>query len=177
MALTQIQASMLAAGAARANFGAGAVLQVVQTQLTTVQSFSTTSYTFTNVTGAAVTITPSSASNKILVMYSCMAQTATPAPYYATYIRVTRNGTAVGVGAASGLPTGTYAFSTSGQYGMCMSQTFLDSPATTSAVTYQLQVTGESSTNVVGGSYNAYPTGASPQPNVPTTIIVMEIAA
>ena len=156
----------------------GSVLQVVQTQLTSIQSFSTTSYSWATVTGASVSITPTSSTNKILVMFSAQAQTYTPAPYYATYLRITRNGTAVGVGGGSGLQTGTFTSSMSGQYNAAsVSQIFLDSPATTSAITYQLQVTGESSTTVVGGSYGSYPTVSSPYPNTPTSIIVMEIAA
>ena len=157
---------------------AGSVIQVVQTQLTNIQSFSHTAYAWATVTGAAVSITPSSASSKILVMFSAQAQTYTPAPYYATYLRITRNGTAVGVGGGSGLQTGTFTSSMSAQYNAAsVSQVFLDSPSTTSALTYQLQVTGESTTTVVGGSYGSYPTTASPYPNTPTSIIVMEIAA
>jgi hypothetical protein len=50
----------------RANIGyAGAILQVVQT--TKTDAFTTTSTSFVDVTGLSVSITPSSASNKILL--------------------------------------------------------------------------------------------------------------
>ncbi len=52
-----------------AGLPAGAVLQVVQT--TKTDTFSTTSTSFTDITGMTVNITPSSTSNKVLVLVHC----------------------------------------------------------------------------------------------------------
>lgn len=157
--------------------GSGQIIkQVVQVQLTNIQSFSPGALTWTNVTGASASITPSNSANKILVMYSCMAQTNTPTPYYGTYTRITRNGTAVAVGTTgTGVLAGAWGFAATSGYASQQSQVFLDSPNTTSAVTYQLQVTGESSAVVVGGSYNSYSSGGG-NPNIPTSIILLEVA-
>lgn len=61
----QVQATGLAAGAARANFGAGAVLQVIQS--TTSTSTSSTSNSYVDASGLSVTITPTSATSKFLI--------------------------------------------------------------------------------------------------------------
>jgi hypothetical protein len=63
-----VTALNLAAGAARANFGAGAVLQVVNNVYTGQQT--TTSSSFAVVTGMNTTITPSSSSSKILCVFT-----------------------------------------------------------------------------------------------------------
>jgi hypothetical protein len=151
----------------------GRVLQVVQTQLTTVQTFSPGAGVFTNITGASASITPTSASNKILVTYSTFMSTTETSPYWMQYLRMLRDGTAVAVGTqASYKAVGAAAFGATRQYGGLVIQTFLDSPATTSAVTYQLSGAGESAFSV-GGSF----TSGAAFPSVPTTIILMEIAA
>ena len=151
----------------------GAVLQVVQTQLTTVQTFSPGAGVFTDITGASASITPSSASNKILVTYSTFMSTTETSPYWMQYLRILRNGAAVAVGTqASYKAVGAANHAASRQYGGPLMQTFLDSPATTSAITYQLSGAGESAFSV-GGSY----TSSATNPSIPTTIILMEIAA
>lgn len=151
----------------------GSVLQVVQTQLTTHQTFSPGAGVFTDITGATASITPSSASNKILVTYSTFMSTTQGTPSWFQYLRILRNGTAVGVGTqASFKSVGAANYAVSRQYGGPLVQTFLDSPATTSTVTYQLSGAGEDAFSI-GGSYAS---GAS-NPSIPTTIILMEIAA
>jgi len=155
------------------------VLQVVQTQLTNLQTGSASAYAFFNVAGGSVSITPTSSTSKILVQYSCLVHTYTPAPYYGSYARILRNGTAVGVGTTgAGVLCGSWGYGTSSQYSSLLSQVFLDSPATTSTVTYQLQAGGESGVTAIGGSYGAANSGSGGgHPNLPTSIIVMEIAA
>ena len=65
-----VDTDMLAAGAVTAaKRGAGAILQVVQTVKT--DSFSTnTGASYVDITGMSITITPSSSSNKILIIPS-----------------------------------------------------------------------------------------------------------
>lgn len=117
---------------------AGSVIQVVQSTLTTTQ-ISTTSSSWTS-TGFSASITPSSASNKILATISTNGY-STGAGVFTIF----RNSTNVNGGSSTnglaicGVSGGGYA-------PICM--VYLDSPATTSSVTYTLYYR-----NVSGTSY------------------------
>ena len=154
--------------------GSGQVpVQVITTTLTTVQNFSFSSNTYGNVTGFSVSITPTNSANKILVMYSTYCSNSVNAANYGNFLQVTRNGTAVGVGtSASMFAAGSGGYSVTNRYGSNYSQVFIDSPATTSTLTYQVQAAFESGGGSVGGSYG---TGTA-YVTVPSTITVMEIA-
>lgn len=109
----------------------GSVLQVVQGTDSTTRS--TTSGTFSD-TNLSVTITPSSTSSKVLVTWThtCTSQSNNS---IRGAIRLLRNGTVI----ASWNPV-TYV--NTGQPNgdsSCSSATYLDPPATTSAVTYKTQ--------------------------------------
>lgn len=148
--------------------GSGQIIkQVIQTVKT--DTFSTgTSGSWVDITGLSVAITPTNANNKILV--SVMANTANPSSGCA--IRITRNGTAVGIGTAgSGVASfagSNYSsalgslFTSSGQY--------MDSPATTLVCTYQVQIYGLSGTSYV----NRDPNGNTWNPI--SSIVVSEVA-
>ncbi len=120
----------------------GAVLQVVSTDYT--GTFSTTSTSPVDVTGFSATITPTSASSKILLMVSVAFGGAND---IYPYVLVKRNGTSLSTGtSASGnqinIFLGGY-FTNLGTmtYGMHQfSKNFLDSPSSTSALTYQIQL-------------------------------------
>jgi hypothetical protein len=119
----------------------GSVIQVVSTIKT--DTFSTTTSTFTDITGLSASITPTSLSSKIRVQYYvCFGQSDNNANRGAGF-RVTRNGTAVGIADAAGNRSrmGSYCI-TSINFEGCnvANQEFLDSPATTSALTYQVQL-------------------------------------
>jgi len=146
--------------------GSGQVpVQVVSTTSTT--TFSTTSTTPVDVTGFSVTITPTNSNNKILIFFSTTGSASSSLNLY-----LNRNGTVIDVGSGgssknatiSSLPT----FSAS--YAYPYSALFLDSPATTSAVTYKIQADVDSGTGYV--SRRGQDTGF----NSPSTITVMEIA-
>ena len=118
----------------RAKIGyAGAALQVLQTAITNAPA--TTSGTYSS-TGLTVTITPSSASNKILVLPSlaCAAagsQGVNSSGYFAIY----RNATQV----SGDYILRSYVHGGAGTYlSMPGSSIYLDSPATTSATTYTI---------------------------------------
>jgi hypothetical protein len=124
--------TQMAAGAARANFGAGAVLQVVNF-INTSTTVSTTSGTLTD-TGLTATITPTSATSKILVLvchWECYVSTSGKA----LKLQLVKNGSIVG----------NYQGSTLGYTGSGGSNFFnvnlqyFDSPASTSALTYKTQ--------------------------------------
>lgn len=118
--------------------GAGGVLQVVQ--VTKKDTFSTTSTSFVDVTGLSATITPLSTTSKILVV----AQVSNGGGNgNAAHYKITGGNSATYVGNASGsLYQGVFGGyflndQTSVMYGSSIS--YLDSPATTSAVTYKVQ--------------------------------------
>jgi hypothetical protein len=152
----------------------GSVLQVVQTVKT--DTFTTTSSSFTDITGLSVSITPTSASNKILVIYSVMTgASSTQGPN----IRLVRNSTAIAIGDVAGSRTQTTSnsFATGTNFVVDMqNMNFLDSPTTTSATTYKLQIQSDnSSTQSV--NRNVRDDNASYEPRGVSTITVMEIAA
>jgi hypothetical protein len=106
-------------------------------------SFTLATGTLSDVTGLSVTITPTSASSRFLIIFTvhlgCSASiTSNP------YVVLDRNGTNVLLGDATGSRTRTSAtagvMSASDYTLSSVSQNFLDSPATTSPVTYKIRV-------------------------------------
>jgi hypothetical protein len=116
----------------------GSVLQVVSAAKT--DTFSTNSTTMVDVTGLSVSITPSSSSNKILIMYQFNG--GVDSGTQGLFIQLVRNSTAIFIGDAAGSrPRQTAQAVPSGIYGICdAAGSFLDSPATTSATTYKIQM-------------------------------------
>ena len=121
--------------------GKTGILQVVQAAKT--DTASTTSGTYVTISGLSVDITPSSSSNKILVIADVKAGNDGGNGYY---LQIVRDSTAIYVGdAASGKQQcvqQTYGGGDTGEgkYGMAkMGVTFLDSPNTTSQITYAVQ--------------------------------------
>ena len=140
-----------------------AVVQVQSTFLGT--SFSTTSTSYVDVTGLSVSITPTSASNKVLVM--CGA--AFSAGAVRGYLQLVRGSTDIAI--STGFTTNQTSCTAVSDY---MSQyvgiAFLDSPATTSATTYKFKMKADSGSTARINSQQ----GATDQGNV-STITVMEV--
>ena len=120
---------------------AGNILQVVQAVKTDTSS--TNSATFSDISGLSVSITPTSTSNKILV--SCNLFVSGVENSFAGF-KVLRDSTAIGLGTgASGSRTNvsmaTAAINASSSaYGLTnASFEFLDSPSSTSSLTYKVQ--------------------------------------
>jgi hypothetical protein len=154
---------------------AGKVLQVVQAVKTNVSSSSATSYT--DIGDLVVSITPSSTSSKIMISTDITVGTNTNT--YAS-ARFTRNGAAIGVGDVDG-SRGQGSFSLAGdshEYTKAdnRSMTYLDSPTSTSALTYKVQCKMNSGQfvmiNVPGENVNDSNTAVCI-----STITVMEIGA
>ena len=153
--------------------GSGQVpVQVIQTVKTDV--FTTSSTSFVDVTGLSATITPKSASNKILVIVS--SYSSPNLGNYTIFGKLVRGATDIAIGDARGSTT-RCSFNSSypnSSVATAWGTSFLDSPATTSATTYKVQAAAESgSTATVGGSSssaNSYNT------SVPTVLTLMEIA-
>ncbi|CAB4172957.1 hypothetical protein UFOVP952_24 [uncultured Caudovirales phage] len=118
---------------------------IVQTVKTT--SFSTTSTSFTDVTGLSVAITPKNASSLVLVTVSIYTSNSAVA---VNTLNLLRGSTALAQPAAD-----TYSGSMNasmavvGSDDKTVSLTFLDSPATTSATTYKIQMKVSSGTAYV----------------------------
>ena len=126
--------------------GSGQVpVQVKQTILTT--AVTTTSTTFTDVTGLSVNITPVSASNKVLVSVSMFLGTGNAT---GMLWRITRNGTAIArnIDQTNKGTGGYYSGTNAGDTWDGTSVNFIDSPATTSSVTYQVQFVSGNGTAV-----------------------------
>ncbi len=114
-----------------------AILQVKSAAKT--DTFSTTSNTFVDVTGLSISITPTSASNKILVLADIKLNGQ--AGTNTAYARLVRASTAIYLGDAAGSRTPASSASRISTEGVASSgNIFLDSPATTSATTYKVQV-------------------------------------
>jgi len=116
----------------------GMVLQVVST--TKTDAFSTTSTSFTDVTGLSATITPSSTNSKILVIVNTNISSSDENQL----ARLVRDTTAIGSG-TSGSSLNGISFITSDIPVRYQSSpigfNYLDSPNTTSSITYKIQVT------------------------------------
>jgi len=155
-------------------------LQVVQTTKTDTFTQSSTD-TWSDVTGLSVSITPASASNKILVMGK-VAVGGDNSVYGMT--KLVRGSTDIFIGDSASNRTratsGTYSHETFGgtaHYGMVdQSFTFLDSPATTSSTTYKIQLRAGNVTSayINRGGYDANNNFAT---RTASSIIVMEISA
>jgi hypothetical protein len=156
--------------------GGGKVLQVVST--TKTDAFTTTSTSYVDVTGYSVTITPSASTSKILIMYDINVNTD-PATHDGRS-QLMRDSTAIKIGDASGSqPRVTIQKVSANYYNDLTGQggTFLDSPATTSAVTYKIQV--QKFGGVAGDilCVNRTEDDTSSRPRGACTITVMEIGA
>jgi hypothetical protein len=168
-----ITAAKLATGAARTNFGAGAVLQVVST--TKVDTFSTTSSSYVDVTGLNVSITPSSASSKILIT----GLVNFGAYQDVGFFRLVRNSTAICVGTAAGsrvAATAQMRNSPDAADADAAALNFLDSPNTTSSVTYKIQAANSPGGYTTRINSSADDVDQTNRGRTASTITVMEIA-
>lgn len=141
---------------------AGSVLQVVNATYSTVTSSSSSTYADTGLTAS---ITPSSASNKILVLVNhngCRKDTNNTT----LMVRLLRGSSEISGIEGAGGNTGSSATNVFGGIGI----TYLDSPATTSSTTYKTQLkSGGNNATVYINDVNS---GGSSQ----STITLLEIA-
>ena len=125
----------------------GGVLQVVSA--TKTDAFSSSSTSFTAVTGLSATITPSSATSKILVMVTLTGLINFTTQ--ATYFRLMRGSTAIAIGDAAGSRTrASFQVGNLGSDHMAVgAMNNLDSPSTTSATTYSVELRVSGATGFV----------------------------
>lgn len=150
---------------------------VIQTKSTTkTDTFTTTSTTLVDVTGLSVSITPTSASNKILVSGYIMVGNNTNNSIGA-YVTLLRGSTAIGVGDAAGSRsriTADIASSANGAIQGSVAFMFLDSPATTSATTYKLQIRSQAG-GTVAVNRSVDDTDSASYTRAASTITVIEV--
>jgi hypothetical protein len=175
-----VAASKLTGQVPDANAPSGSVIQVVSA--TKTDTFSTTSTGFVDATGMSLSITPSSASNQILIMYTINVGFDL---YRNVTVRLMRNSTAICIGDAASSRTRASNYTGQDLEGSYINRSFwplnnrfLDSPSTTSAITYKLQMGAINDTdgstiylNRTGGD-----TDDSVMARVASTLIAMEIS-
>lgn len=157
---------------------AGKILQVIQTVKKNRQTINST--TLVDITGMSVSITPSSASNKVLVNYSLVV--FSNAVYYA--LRLLRDSdSTIFIGdenpsATSQNRASFGSYDSSYVIADTIAQSFLDSPNTTSAITYKLQAYSPySSAYTIGINSGVVLDNYSYMNNCVSTITAMEVAA
>ena len=178
LAANAVSSAKLASGAG------GKILQVIQATKTDNQSFTSSGsgddrY---DITGLSVSITPSSSSNKILITYN--VNVAGPNGGYRAFLHLMRGSTDVyrGDDASSRTRCSNFIYTRNDSVGHVASYqntgTFLDSPSTTSATTYKIQITTH---NSGGNVYYVNTAGSNPSStsgmNPISQITVMEVAA
>ena len=171
--LTSLNATNISSGTlAKASMPAGTVLQVVQT--TKTDSFSTTSTSYT--TFISVSITPTSASNKVLITFG--ANGGTPGDICHGYLAIFRGATQLFKADTAGNRRGaTSVINTATQQQFYYGGTFLDSPATTSSTTYTVQVLSSNGTAIYLNRSGRDNDALDYDGRSVSSITVMEIAA
>ena len=151
--------------------GGGKILQVLQTVKT--DSFSTTSTSFTDATGMTRAITPSASNSKIMIFVS-LTVSATGGSNVARRFLLLRGSTAIALPSSQGSQYGSFLtqpYASNDNYNINFH--FLDSPSTTSAVTYKLQMAMSNG----GSSIQIGDRSADGNQQTPSIITAMEIGA
>jgi hypothetical protein len=161
-------------GATVTGLSAGKVLQVVGNLYTTTES-TTTNLPSMDTTGLSQAITPSSTSSKVLIQITTNCGNLGSD---STYWTIIRGATEIGIGTwATGLQTNVTAGSsgTGSGYGLptIVTLNYLDSPSTTSAITYGLKWAAYGSTSYMNRS--AATTNDARVVSPSSSIILMEI--
>jgi hypothetical protein len=154
----------------------GKIAQVVST--TKTDTFTTTSSTFVDLTGLSVSITPSATSSKVLVFYTIVGQGVYGSSQ--AYLRLLRDSTAIGSGAAAGSRITVSSFLPESYSGLTIGQAAnlnLDSPASTSALTYKIQIASSASGATVYVNRNATDTDSAFFGRSSSSIVALEVLA
>ena len=159
--------------------GVGKILQVVHTIKDNGFSVSASTDNFSDITGLSATITPTSSSSKILIHFqtSFSANVGQRGSF-----RLLRDSTVINAASADGQSTNQTTFPS-----MCtrsntsesipVASSHVDSPATTSAITYKLQVGAESGASTIFVNLDASGSTGSTHYKGVSNLILMEIAA
>jgi hypothetical protein len=143
--------------------GAFRVLQLDSVNVT-ARTFSTTSTSFVDITDLSITMTPQATTSKILIFSSLNFGADSS---IAEFFSIARNGTIVG----SGADASSVSLVPNNSIVQTCSFMFLDSPSSTSALTYTIQV------KVSGGTMFLNRRGASDLYNGASNLTIAEISA
>ena len=167
--------NMITVPAGHKFYAPGCVVQVQSTALTTTSTMSSAGETpFQDISGLSVDIKPTSTSSKVYII--CQLSINGENNNYNAFLRLNRSGT--GIAVASSVESGYAGAATIGPRNLNSYATpvhiisFLDSPASTSTLTYKVQIANGGVTYInrsVTGAYSWYFTAIS-------TITVMEVA-
>ena len=158
---------------------AGSILQVVSTTKTDTFSATVAAGAYTAVTGLSASITPSSTSSKILVL-GFVSVGGGSALSRSPFIKLLRGATLIGAGDSAGSRALVHSGANAADAGQAIDNVvlnFLDSPATTSSVTYSVEIghsRGGTETVVVNSSRSD--TDSNGTPRSVSTITLMEVA-
>ena len=157
----------------------GRIIQVVQGQKTDTQSITANLATKDTVTGLNATITPTASDSKVLVQLNLHVGASQD-----THVAglILRGSTEIGIADANGSrPRNSFACglkSTSGDWCTAMlSQSVLDSPATTSATTYSVKIGGNGTATVTVNFDERNLDSATDTSICISTITLMEVSA
>jgi hypothetical protein len=157
-----------------ADMPAGSVIQVVQAFKQ--DTFSVGNSTWTNITGLNVSITPSSTSSRILLLSNIFAHGSGN-----SFLRMTRNGTVIGVGTQVGSREGVTAgdlYNPNDNRNQTFSMMYVDSPSSTSSVSYWAQTRAEQASGYITYvNRQTTDTNSFNRPRYASMLIAMEIAA
>ncbi len=163
--------------------GAFRVLQVATVAKT--DTFTTTSATYTDITGLSVSITPAATTNLVLVVMSIQGNAGVSTGDALSALQLVRGATAIAVGDAAGSRWQATASLTQPEaynrveqldYTTSAVSFFIDSPATTSATTYKVQ--GRvASPGTLAINRSVTDTNAAGYVRTASTLTVMEISA
>ena len=160
----------------------GNIIQVVSTNK--IDTFTSASgSTWTDITGMSVSITPSSASSKIIIivsMFGVFWQTG----FNGCILSLLRNSTAIGGGTSAGSRSsviGTQGMTqqsggTKIDAGVQYHVTYVDSPSTTSATTYKMQFWQDSPGAPIYVNRTNIDNDSTVWPRTSSSIIAMEVA-
>ena len=159
--------------------GGGGIVQVKQTVKSDTASVGSAS--FTDLSGMTVSITPTSTSSKIFIM--CHMTLCANTQNHTIIFKLVRGSTDICVGDQAGSnrrrATGAFAQVGGGDHPFTVSFQFMDSPSTTSATTYKIQVQTESGNTMTLNGRQEGDTDATEAKNAryASTITAMEVAA
>jgi hypothetical protein len=169
-----------AGSASAVQASSGRVLQVVST--IKQDTFSMSGASFVEITGLTASITPTTSSNKVLVQVSLGRVGPNIGVGATVAFQLFRNSTVIGAGTPSGSQLASSFVATSSTNGNYSSGgfafQFLDSPSSTSSITYSVKMLAESSTTAyINRSYTGGTGSTTYESASSSTITVMEIAA
>ncbi len=157
----------------------GKVLQVLSAEFSGTQTITTDDDTFTDITSLSVAITPSATNSKILVLV-CIGKSDSNSDANTAQFIVLRDSTRIATGdAASNRIRASWTQGVSGQSNGGGGTHFstLDSPSTTSQITYKAAASCHSTDVYINRWRTDSDDGDGPSARTSSSITVMEIAA